>query len=77
MDYRNPGGGTPKAAGPDQEPRSAGVSGRRAKGMDGKPGDMPFREKPGFPSADLPGKSGPDRSAGVTKVRQHPKSVGL
>ena len=51
--------------------------GRRTQGMDGKPGDMPFREKPAFPSAALPGKTGPDRSAGVAKVKQHPKSLGL
>ena len=34
-------------------------------------------EKPGFPDLGLPGKSGPDRSAGVKKIRQYPKSMGL
>lgn len=35
-------------------------------------------EKPAFPSADLPGKAQPrDRSAGVKRVKTHPKSLGL
>lgn len=34
-------------------------------------------EKPGYPMAGVPGKTGPNRSAGDRKVRQHPKDVGL
>lgn len=33
--------------------------------------------KPAFPSAKLPGKTGPERSAGTRKAKQHPKSLGL
>lgn len=47
------------------------------QGTKGKPASASMREKPGFPSAGLPGKAGPDRSAGVHKSRQHPKSEGL
>jgi hypothetical protein len=51
--------------------------GRSPQPMPGKPGSMPFKEKPGFPSAGVPGKTGPERSAGVPKIKQHPKEVGL
>lgn len=41
-------------------------------------GSSTFTEKPGFPAASLPGKSQPsDRSAGVKKLKVHPKSEGL
>ena len=51
--------------------------GARVKGMDGKPASAPFKEKVGFPKADLPGKTGPDRSAGTQKAKIHPDSKGL
>ncbi len=38
----------------------------------------PFREKPAFPSAGLPGKAqSKDRSGGVRKAKIHPQSFGL
>lgn len=37
-----------------------------------------FKEKPAFPSADLPGKSqSGDRSGGVYKCKVNPKQIGL
>lgn len=37
-----------------------------------------FKVKPAFPSTGVPGKTQPrDRSAGVVRVRKHPKSEGL
>ena len=43
----------------------------------GKPANAPFPVKPSFPSAALPGKAGPDRSAGVPRTKQYPKDIGL
>lgn len=40
-------------------------------------GGASFNEKPSFPGADLPGKAGPDRSAGVKKAKIDPKRIGL
>lgn len=41
-------------------------------------GKQAFKEKPSFPSADLPGKAqGKDRSGGVTKCKVNPKQIGL
>ena len=55
-------------------------------GMGGRSGSIPATGKKG-PSATvkegtagwggLPGKSGPNRSGGVIKVKQYPKSEGL
>lgn len=53
------------------EPPSGGRDPKSPKGS--TPG---MRVKPGF-STGLPGKSGPDRSAGVEKVKQYPDSEGL
>ena len=36
-----------------------------------------MKEKPAFPSAQGIGKTGPERSAGVKKAKQHPKSIGV
>lgn len=37
-----------------------------------------FTEKPGFPSASLPGKSQPgDRSNGIKRLKVDPKRLGL
>ncbi len=43
-----------------------------------KTGSSPFKEKPAFPSADLPGKTQPkDRSGGTKRLKIHPKSSGI
>ena len=43
-----------------------------------KTGSSPFKEKPGFPSADLPGKTQPkDRSNSIKRLKAHPKTMGL
>lgn len=47
--------------------RPTGVKGGDGKGM---------KVKPGFKTG-LPGKSGPNRSAGVSKVKQYAQSEGL
>lgn len=42
------------------------------------PAAAPFKEKPGFPSAGLPGKTqSKDRSNGIKRLKTHPKSEGL
>lgn len=41
-------------------------------------GSSSFKEKPAFPSADLPGKTQPkDRSNSIKRLRTHPKTMGL
>lgn len=52
-------------------------SGGTKGGTKGSKVSAAMHERPGFPGAGLPGKPGPDRSAGVRKVKQHPKSEGL
>ena len=55
------------------------------KGRHGSPPDLAgnrgskatVNEKPAYPSAKNVGKTGPDRSAGVKRVKQHPKDIGL
>lgn len=43
-----------------------------------KSGSSTFKEKVGFPSAKLPGKTqGKNRSNGIKRIRAHPKSLGL
>lgn len=43
-----------------------------------KPGPKgSMNEKPGFPTFGAPGKTGPDRSAGVKKAKVYPNSDGL
>ncbi len=43
-----------------------------------KTGSSSFKEKPAFPSANLPGKTQPkDRSNGIKRMKVHPKSMGL
>ena len=51
--------------------------GNKGKSFKRKPhGSVGFVEKSAnWPG--LPGKAGPDRSAGVKKVRTHPKSIGV
>tara|TARA_Y100000296_G_C4952914_1_gene147079 strand:- start:290 stop:481 length:192 start_codon:yes stop_codon:yes gene_type:complete len=52
-----------------------GASSPKMSGPGSKPG---AKEKPAFPSADLPGKTQPkDRSGGVKKAQVSPKSTGL
>ena len=55
-------------------------SGRKSGGSagGGKKIDAPFTEKPAFPTMGAPGKTqSRDRSGGVRKVKQHPKSDGI
>jgi hypothetical protein len=40
------------------------------------PGSMAFKERPGFKTG-IPGKGGPNRSAGVPRAKTHPSSDGL
>ena len=41
-------------------------------------GSSPFKERSGFPSADLPGKTQPkDRSNSIKRLKAHPKTMGL
>ena len=41
--------------------------GRSTKGTQGSAASMGFKEKPGFRKPGLPGKGGPNRSAGAPK----------
>lgn len=53
---------------------SAVHTGRQSKGAD----SASMTEKPGFPSAQLPGGSQPkDRSNGVKRCSTHPNSKGI
>ena len=55
------------------------------KGRHGSPPDVAdqrgskpgMKVKPAFASAQGIGKTGPDRAAGVKKIKQHPKSIGV
>ncbi len=45
---------------------------------DAATGSSSLKEKPAFPSADLPGKTQPkDRSNSIKRLKIHPKAMGL
>jgi len=55
---------------------SGGGTRGNPQGSGGK--SAPFKEKPGFPGAGLPGKAQPkDRSGGVKRAKVRPDDAGL